>query len=436
MSGHHPFDPAGYYAPRQAPQGLIRAAQALTVIGLLSLVIGLAMGEAYGVRTRAVFLINIVYFFGISMGGLVFAAAMTMTLARWGRPLKRIAESFVVFAPVLWVCLLVFLLTGGLELYEWHTHPETLHAHKAVWLTDGFFVVRLLGSTGLLILLGMLYLRTSLRPDLGAAAARLDGKHPSWWGRITAGWGDEQSEIDAAQKKMMNLSPPFAMLFAVIMSFFAFDAVMSLSPHWYANMFGGWFFCSCLWLAMTWTGIIALRCGKWLGIKPLLSGHIYHDLGKLVMAFSMVWAYMFYAQLLPIWYGNMTEEIGFLLVRMQLEPWTYLSRVVGAMCFLIPFGTLTSRGIKKLPLGFFMVLTVVAVGVWLERFLVTMPSVWFEESLPLGPIEIGVTAGFLGGFLWCVTKFLSSVPPVTVTDPYMQPHPDDVHITPKAAHGH
>jgi len=431
-AGHHGFDPEPHYAPRAIPSGVIRAGQVMAAIGVLSYIGGLVMGRT--VEIQAALLVNIIYFFGVCMGGLIFSAAMTMTLARWGRPLKRIAESFVVFTPVLWVLLAGLLFTGGLDLYEWHTHPEELHGHKSQWLVAPFFLVRVLGSTALLIFLGFRYLRLSLRPDLAAAAKKMDGPAPAWWGRITAGFGGSDSEVAANYKSMLYSSPPLTVAYAFIMSFFAFDVIMSLAPHWYANMFGGWFFCSCLWLGFIWTGMISLRARKALGIEKLLTPAVYHDLGKLTFAFCMVWAYMFYAQLLPIWYGNMTEEIGFLLVRLQLEPWTYLSRIVGAMCFAIPFGTLLSRGLKKMPLGFFIILALTATGIWLERFLVAVPSIWREPTLPLGPLEIGVTIGVLGGFIWTVCKFLSQVPAVPVCDPYMQPNPEDIHVLPAEAH--
>ncbi len=426
----HGFNPEPHYAPKALPSAVVRAGQVLVAVGILSFVAGLATGR--GTEVRIAMLTNIVYFFGVCMGGLIFSVAMTLTLARWGRPLKRIAESFVVYTPILWVLLAIFLFTGGLDLYEWHTDPSILHGHKAIWLTDSFFVVRVLGSTALLMLMAFIYLRHSLRPDLAIASKALGGKHPAWWGRLTQGWTDDESDAAESHHRMLYHSPLTAMLYAIIMSFFAFDVMMSLAPHWYANMFGGWFFCSCLWLGFIWTGLFSLRARKALGIEHLLTPAVYHDLGKLAFAFTLVWAYMFYAQLLPIWYGNMTEEIGFLLVRMTLEPWTYLTRIVGTMCFLIPFTTLLSRGLKKMPLGFFTILVIMATGVFLERFLLIAPSVWYEESIPFSIPELGVTLGFLGGFLWTVSRFLSQVPAVPVSDPYMQPNPEDVHVLPSA----
>ncbi|MCB9758684.1 MAG: hypothetical protein H6739_02495 [Alphaproteobacteria bacterium] len=419
------FDPEPHFAPREAPTTLVRAAQVLTVVGVLSLIGGLVAGDP--TKTRIAFLVNLVYFTGLSLGGLAFAIGATLTLARWSRPLKRIAEGMLLYMPVLWVLVLVFFLTGGLELYEWNTHPEVVHGHKAIWLVGPFMVGRQLFTLGLLTLLGMAYLRASLRPDLGVAGAALGDKAPAWWSRINAGFGDADAEVAEAQSRMTLLSPFIGIGFALTLTFFAFDVSMSLAPHWYSNMFGGWFFMSCFLLGMVWLGLLSLGFRDWLGITKYLKGSVYHDLGKLIFGFTMFWGYTFYAQLLPIWYGNMTEEIGFLLVRFSLEPWSTMTVIVGTMVFLIPFITLLSRGIKKLPMGFSIVLSISATGLLLERFLVIAPSVWTEATLPVDVFSIGITAGFLGGFLWVVTKFLSSVPAMPITDPYMKPNPLDVH---------
>ena len=114
-----------------------------------------------------------------------------------------------------------------------------------------------------------------------------------------------------------------------------------------------------------------------------------------------------------------------------------LTKVVIMMCFLGPFAMLTSRSLKKIPAAYLTVTVILAIGIWLERFWVVMPSIWTEDSLPLGPVEIGMTLGFLGAFILVVTKFLSMVPTVAITDEYMEHDPEHVHYVPKRkAQGH
>ena len=428
MVGIPNFDPKPHFGPPALPSKVKMVGGALTAIGIAAFVAMLFMGDDWALRARIAYLTSMNYFVGISFGGVAFLAAMTMTEARWSRPLKRVAEGFVAFTPVIWVLFLVFYLTGGFELYEWYTHAGDFHGHKHIWLQPNFFLGRNLFAMGLLSLLGLMYIRASLKPDLIAAKAEIGSSAPAWWDKIIGGETDVRAASEQSLARQNFVAPILGILYALTLSLYAFDAIMSLAPHWYANMFGGWFFASCFWLTMITIGLYSLVNRGWMGIKHLLKPNVYHDLGKLIFAFCIVWTYMFFAQLLPIWYGNMTEEIGFLLVRMTLEPWQDLAKVVGAMCFLIPFGTLLSRGIKKMPMGFAVVLCVPAIGLALERFLVAAPSVWMQDTLPLGPGEVAIFAGFLGAFILVVSKYVSSVPPVPVTDPYMLPHPDDVHV--------
>ncbi|MEC7240235.1 MAG: hypothetical protein VXW32_03265 [Myxococcota bacterium] len=430
------FDPTPHFTLKSPPEKLLKAAKIAVAVGVLCFVAGLLI-DGYGKRIRVAYLTNLVYFIGLSLGGLIFACTLTLTLARWGRGLKRIGESFLMFMPVALVLLAIFILTGGLELYEWYTHPETLHAHKAIYLTTPFWVARLFIGLGLLTFVAFRYLRISLRPDLGVASKQLNGKHPAWWNKYTKGWTNEAEEVEKSAAKQRQVAPVVCILFACVLTVSIVDLVMSLSPHWYSNMFGGWYFASCFWLAMIWVGIYSVLNRGWMGTEKLFKPVVYHDLGKLVFGFCVVWAYMFYAQLLPIWYGNMTEEIGFLIVRLRLDPWQDLAVVVAMMCFVIPFVTLLSRGIKKMPMVLTAVFMIPAVGIWLERYIVAAPSTLLDvTAIPIGILELGVTAGFVGGFLWVVTNFLSQVPVVPVSDPLMNPHPDDVHVHSMDAHAH
>jgi hypothetical protein len=148
----------------------------------------------------------------------------------------------------------------------------------------------------------------------------------------------------------------------------------------------------------------------------------------MVFALCVFWTYNFFAHLLPIWYGNMPEETWYLILRMYLEPWSGLAKVVISMCFFIPFTVLLSRGIKKTPKSLVAICMVIACGVFLERFLLVMPQVWTKPTLPIGLVEVGVAMGFVAAFITVVFNVLARVPAVPVSDPFMHEHPDDVHV--------
>ena len=409
--------------PRTVPSGVKTLGIVGTLIGLASLAYGLST-ESH--RTLGVLLVCIVYFMGVAQGGLMFAVIQTITLGRWGRPFKRIAESFWFFMPVTYLIYALFLLGGGLDIYPW-THEE-MPPHKAIWLQPNFFVARQLAMMGVLMVLDFSFIRNSLRADMGVAAETLGSRAPPVWSWFTAGWRGREIEVEDTYHKNIRLAPLIVILYAVFFSLFAIDAVMSLAPHWAANMFPAWIFVSSLWLAINWICIISVFFRGWLGIEALLSPKRYHDLGKLMFALSIFWTYNFFAQLLPIWFGNMPEETWYLILRMYLDPWAPLAKVVLAMCFLIPFTVLLSRGIKKTPKSLVAVAIVIATGVFLERFLLVMPQVWTKNTMPIGAVEIGVVIGFVSAFVAVVVNVLARVPAVPVSDPFMHEHPDDVHV--------
>lgn len=436
VSGPGPnIEPTVRATPRKVPGSVRMGGLAAIAIGVLALAAGLLGGdEATHHRTLGAFLVCIFYFAGVSVGGVMFAVSQTASLGRWGRPFKRIGESFFAFQLVVWPLYWIFLLAGGLEIYPWM--HEAMPPHKAVYLQPGFFVGRQVVGSLLLFLLSAAFVRNSLRPDLGVAGEMLGAKAPAWWSRFTAGWKGRDAEVEAAYQKNIRLAPIMIVSYMILWTMFSVDALMSLAPHWYANMFPGWLAVSSFWLSLNWIAIFSAFGRKWMGIDHLATPKAHHDIGKLMFALCVFWTYTLFAQILPIWYGNMPEETGYLLLRMFTDPWAPLAKVVGVLCFLAPFTVLLSRGIKKLPMSLAGIAMVIAIGVWLERFTLVMPEVWHGDTLPLGPVEIGLFIGFIGAFVTVVTSFLAQVPAAPITDPFMNPNPGDVHVHPYGDHGH
>lgn len=433
--GSHSIDTSAAIAgiPRTVPGAVKGAAGAGILIGLLAFGYGMATHKDLAL---AGFISNFMFWAGVAQGALMLAVAMTLVKARWGSPIKRFAEALGLMFPIMVALLLVFFLIGGLEIYPW-MHEE-MPAHKAVYLTPGFFVMRQVVGLGLLSILSLIYIRSSLRADLGVASATLGDKAPAFWSRFTNGWKGDEAEIEQCYQRQLTVAPAIVIFFAIVFSVMAVDLSMSLAPHWFANMFPAWYFASAFWSGLVGIAILSLATRKWLGVEGLIKSNVYHDLGKLTFGFTMFWGYTAFAQYLAIWYGNMTEEIGFVLLRTEVEPWAGLFRVVVALCFLVPFATLLSRGIKKIPSAYMAITSLIAVGIFLERFWVVMPSVQHEADLvtPL-LITAGMGLGFLGLFALVTTTFLSKVPALPIADPYLQPDPDHVHVHPgQREHAH
>lgn len=417
--------------------------------GALAFGYGIFAGNA--AWTWGALLVATFYAINISQGGAMYAVIMHGTFARWGRPLKRIGEAFAFFLPVAWVLLLIFLL-GGMQVYEWHDSwfngaPKSLTPHmqgapnsKEFWLRGMggvFFPARQLGGVGLLIFLDYLLIKNSLRPDLILAKARLGADAPAWWDRIIGGQTDAQAAADSAAYRNQILVPVIAASYAVIMSLLAFDLIMSLDVWWFSNMFGGWIFMSSILMALCGIAIVSTAGRDWLSLRDWATTTVTHDLGKLMLAGTMFWAYTFFAQLLPIYYTDVPEETNFLLVRMVLPQWQWLAKAVAIFCFVTPFTVLLSRGIKKMRWPFFAIAALILFGLFLERTLLVMPSAYLGDAFPLldfAFVSFGVFAGVAGLFVQVVGRALAQLPAVPVADPLLEDHPWHVHVHAAGAH--
>lgn len=387
------------------------ACYVVSLVGLGTFVYGAVAGEA--VRAWETLLVNFLFWSGIAQAGVVLSALLQVTSARWGRPLKRVAEATAAFMPVSFLVLLVLFL-GQAVILPWVQEPVEA---KQAWLNTPFFVAR--QGAGFLLLSGLslLYVYWSVRPDIGLLQESGTGDLGFLAQRLIRGWRGLNTERDVSQQRQSRLAPAILIVYAYVFSLQAFDFVMSLDPHWFSTLLGGYFFIGNLYIGVAFLAVVAV----WTHTQVRWRGHVgtdqLHDVGKLLLGFCMLWTYLFWTQYLVIWYGDLPEETAFVMHRTAEAPWAVLAWIVLFGCFLIPFVTLLSREVKRRPRGLLIIALVVLVSMWLERFMLVSPSLWTGESLPLGLIELAMTGGFLAMFTICYTTFLQAVPVLPLADP-------------------
>ena len=350
----------------------------------------LLLGGADPARAGRAYHVNWLFWTGLSQAGILFACTQVIVGARWSYPIRRMAEAAAAFLPVSFVLFLVLWL-GRADVFPWVRHPVLEPHVKALWLRSGFLFAR--DIAGLLLLYGLSFwfLVHSLRAD--AAALRGDA-----------------AGIARSEGRLSRLAPGIVVAYAVVMSLLAFDLVMSLAPQWISNLLGAFFFMGAWLTGLMSLALLAIFWRRHLGIEHLVTPATLHDLGKLCFGFSVFWAYLFFSQFLVIWYGNMPEETSYLFLRMVRPEWRGVSAAMIVLVFLIPFWGLIGVKPKKTPalLGTFA--TISLCGVWVDRYVLTVPSMVQEApALPLGWQELLVTAGFLGlwglAYAWFARRF-------------------------------
>jgi len=198
----------------------------------------------------------------------------------------------------------------------------------------------------------------------------------------------------SAPSNLSALAVVTILLYSAVFSLVAIDLVMSLDPYWISTLFPAYFF-----MGNLCGGIAALAAASFLwrrltGVEEWFSDSIAHDLGKLLLGFTLLWTYLLWSQYLVIWYGNLPEELSFLVVR-TTGSWGMLSWMVLSLGFIIPFTALLSRHMKR-PTPLFVISLIMVVGIWLERFWLVVPSP--ETGLSFSWVDLWVTVGFFALF--------------------------------------
>jgi hypothetical protein len=271
------------------------------------------------------YLLSYLFWLAFPLGALAIVQLHHMTGGSWGFAIRRLLEGSMRTLP--WMALLfVPIVLGAHQLYEW-THADVVAAdpilaRKSAYLNLPFWVVRAAVYFAIWISIAVVQNRLSNRQDK---------------------LGDP-----LLVRRMRAIAGPAMGLYALTMTFAAFDWAMSLEPHWYSTIYGVIFIVG---QALT-TLAFAVVASAWLGKRQpfarwIAPGH-FHDLGKLMFAFVLLWAYVNYSQYLITWSGNLPEETPWYLHR-ATGGWQALAAFLIVFHFSAPFLVLLSRGIKRSP---------------------------------------------------------------------------------------
>jgi hypothetical protein len=380
----------------------------LTILGLILFVKSLAGGEAD--RAWQLFHVNWIYFTGLAAGSVAFAAVQKITNAKWSGLMIRFAEAAVAFLPVSLVGLVLIFTAGYHSIYgPMEAALHDLQHSKAVWLSHDFMFARLALGLLALTIVGWKLVKADLVADMYATRTAVSGGRRALFERWSQGYQPTASAVMEHESRIRRFAPIYAVSYAYVFTLVAFDGIMALQPHWFSNLLGGFIFMGAFLGAHMLLALLMIFGSAHLGISDLVSPKQRHDLGKLCFGFSVFWTYLMWAQFLVIWYGNLPEETGFIFARLWGH-WLPVGKAVLIGMFLIPFFGLLGVAPKKsrVTLGFFA--TVSLTALWLERYLLVMPSITLLPGPTFGLPEAAPTMTFAGLFLLSYALFARTFP--------------------------
>jgi hypothetical protein len=381
--------------------GLGRLAWGMVLLGLVGFVAALLLGEAQ-TAWRA-YLVNFLLFSAIAQGGLA-VSAMANTVHVYRSSFPQLAESFSAFFPV---SLLLFLglIPGAEYIFPWL--GQDFAAGKDLWLSLPFLFTRDAVAFVLLYALGLMYLYYSLWLRVGESAPQT-----AFRARLARIWSSRSPDPETFAHRRFVLGILYLIAFAAVLSLVGFDLVMAAEPHWYSTLFGAYSFIKALFVGIGALIILAAALHMGRSVSMEIASWEYIDIGKLLLAFCLLWADFFYCQLVVIWYGNIPEETAYVITRTIQAPWNVMAGTVFALGFVVPFLVLINRRVKTLPALMTGLCCAIIAGMWLEHYLLLAPALGGAEStvLPLSWADPVISLAFLGIMIRVVLGYLNQFP--------------------------
>ena len=389
--------------------GLERLQQRALLLGGAALLAGIiggfvspgdAGGAVLGLSPQfyQAWLVGFLFCLGLSLGSLALLMVQHLSGGQWGLVSRRVFEAASGTLPIVALFFLPVLL-GIPVLFVW-SHEEVIAGdaivrQKAPYLNATFFMIRAVVYFAFWLLCAWLLNRWSAGQDRGAVAT---------------------TPVDSV--RFRKVSAPGLLVLVLTITFASVDWIMSLEPEWYSTIFGLLMATgqalSALSLAIV---VLSMVTANRMMAGTLTPRH-FHDLGKLLLAFVMLWAYLAFSQFLIIWSGNLPEEIPWYLKRLQ-GLWGAVAMLLVIGHFALPFLLLLSRNLKRHS----GLLSKVAVWVIAMRMveLVWLVVPAFETAgFPVHWVHLTIPLGLAGIWMFVFARNLRSRALLPVNDPYFK----------------
>jgi hypothetical protein len=371
------------------------------IVGVAGLIIGGVGAALQPSQLWPSWLIGFMFCLGMTLGCLAMLMLQHMVGGLWGMSTRRIFEAGSRLVPY---CILLFIPICFVlpTLYVW-ARPgaiaaDEVLAHRGVYFHTWFFLLRAAIYFAVWWFCAYQLNRWSVQQDEGKVA---------------------QTEADT--RRFRVISAPGLLIYVVFISLASIDWLMSLDAHWFSTMFGFVMVAGEGLGALSFAVAVLALLAASEPLRSFLRPVMFHDLGKLMLAFIMLWAYFSFSQFLIIWAGNLPEEIIFYLARMRYG-WGYVSILLIFGHFVFPFCVLLSASLKRRPKSLARVAWYLIAVRLLDLIWIVSPA--FNQGNTVGfPVSISnvfLPIGMFGIWVFLFARLLRTRPLLPANDPYFK----------------
>lgn len=388
----------------QAPADLDRIRTIALGAGGLFLVL---MGIGFYFDTEQAlrsWLLGFIFWGGLTFGSIGIVMLQYLTGGAWGVVIRRVVEAAMRTLPLV-VVLFLPLLFGVTYLYEWtHLPPDDYTViHRGWYQTTQSWILRSVIYFAVFAIIAYLLNKWSVAQDKSADHTEA----AKWLGTATA------------------FSGPTMVIYVLAITFATVDWVMVLDPHWFSTIWGLLFVAGWALSTFSFSVIVLAYMSDKAPMNRVIGKRHFHDLGKLMLALTMVWAYFNFSQFLIIWSGNIPEETGWYLTRMK-GGWGWIGVLLIVFHFAFPFLILLQQDFKRKAKLLASMAAFILVMRLVDMFYLIGPSPRIDaHGMAKGAFVVSwmdfVAPIAIGGiWIWFFLGQLRKRPIVPVMDPFLE----------------
>ncbi|MFC2046772.1 NrfD/PsrC family molybdoenzyme membrane anchor subunit [Chloroflexota bacterium] len=312
-----------------------------------------------------VYITNFVFFIGISHAGTLISAILRIVGAQWRRPVTRAAELITVLVLFFGVFSILIDLGRPDRMFNLVRHAN--FTSPLLWDVT---------SVSIYLCASAFFLYLALIPDI--ALLRERGKRPKWLYQILSlgfdGNPKQQKRLDTLILIMSIAVIPIAVSVHTVVSFvFA----MTIQPMWHSAIFGAYFVAGAIFSGIAALIIAMYLIRKFYHLENYLKRVHFSNLGLLLLVMACFWFYFTFSEYLAAYYGNEPAHMTVFWYKFtgKFAPYFWTMFIC---CFLIPFAILANNKTRTV-LGTTIASIAVIIGMWLERYVIVVPTLTFQR---------------------------------------------------------
>jgi molybdopterin-containing oxidoreductase family membrane subunit len=360
------------------------------------------------------YITNFVFWIGISHAGTLISAILRLVNAGWRRPVTRCAEVITVFALMIGAMFPIVHLGRPWLAFWLFPYPS----ERLIWpnfrspLVWDFFAINtyLMGST--------LFLLLPMIPDFAVVRDRSTGLRHRIYRVLALGWRGTPKQWHRLETAMQIMAVAIIPVAVSVHTIVSFDFSMVPVPMWQSTILGPYFVTGAIFsgIAALILAMAALR--RFLHLEEYLQPVHFQNLGKLLLTMALIWTYFVFNERLVTYYGNEPAEMT-VFWRTQRQSFAPLYWTMIVCNFLVPLVLMGMRRFRTIA-GCVIASFAVVIGMWIERFLIIVPSLG-AKYLPYSfgiyrpqPVEIVITAATFAAMCLFYVLFAKFIPIISI----------------------